>query len=443
MGNFNPTNLQFRSAWEETEGVPTHVNPAGTPKVWLDQRLATENLAFESPLIQPNVLNPNRQRVEGLPAKFDTTGDFNTDLEPEGMAPWLAQFQGWGNNPVVLTAGQSFRHVLAPSATDVNFNLKRSARVWRDDDLAQLLIGCQLAQSQITGTVNNVYTATQNLLFERAHYWDFATVVTEGGTPERPVLRNIPTYGNWNLADHDIYVQVQTTTTNIKVKVGAATTYTGADIAVPNGGWVTLTDQSDNPIGEPDSPVQLYVGTTAAWTANDEWRFRGSVIRGDNLWTPSFPVLRALNEIHTTIRIDGGEVRFRQGQITLNQTVNPRLNLGGRYADGTDVTGQRVITGSLDRRYIDTNFVKRLEASQGFEYDLEVISRQTIGTSSDIYRMRFFSPKARISGRRPVVSGPNDFPESLSIDFYPDATNPTYQDDMTIEIDNGLASLIA
>jgi hypothetical protein len=131
---------------------------------------------------------------------------------------------------------------------------------------------------------------------------------------------------------------------------------------------------------------------------------------------------------------------MRTFNLNLAQGVVPDENLGGRFADGLLVQGQRQITGSFDRRYVDTAIRKRLEAGEPFTLSIEITSRQVIGSSTDPYRMQFESPQCLATGRPAVVSGAEDFPESIAFECYED-TGAGDPSDVTVTCDNAVADL--
>jgi hypothetical protein len=406
---------------------------------------AGETLGLDLPLIQDGNLSPNEQRSIGDPTKIGVNGSLPIVWEPEGLFRYLAQFQQGAADPVVLEADESFRHKLAPSETDVDLDRAMSLRMWRDDGLASTLHGLYVSQWTLNAAVRSHITGQVQLTGESGTYYSPAAALTEAGSPERPRLRGFPTHANSILADTDIFILVDTGATSILVKRGSASTYDGTAITVTPGTWVPLTDENDDPIGDPDMPVALWVDSIAGWTADDEWRFDYEIDAAP--WSPSFPSISRMNEIHASLTMDlgAGAVSTRVSGLTLtaNHPIEAEENLGGRFADGVVRTGERVITGTINRRQLDTTFVKAIIAGQPFELDFIVTSRVAIAASDDLYRMRFVLPKGLFSGRTPNVQSAGTIVESLGVDFYPDATNGTHPDDLTVYLDNSFADLEA
>jgi hypothetical protein len=448
-GKFRSAEALFRLAWEATVGIPTNAN-------WHDLRIASEDLAQEAPTIQPNTLNPSGFRSVGLPSKFNETGSITTDLEPQGLAYILAQIQEAGS-VATLTAGQSFRHTLAPTESSLDFDKTQTLRMARSDGLLQTFLGARCSGFTVAANVRGVVTVNPAFAYERAHYWDFATVVLEDATPTRPVLRGLPKYANHALIDHDVYVKVTDITNfptdiGLDVKVGSGSSYDTIDLRVTPTTWTEVKHptlgqtipgaQDTDGLGEPDSPVEIYIGALDQ-ALSDEWRYIGEsqLTEHPSIWTPTYPILSALNEIHVDIMLDAVATRFNQAQLTYARTIQPDENLGTRFADGLLVTGQRTWSGQLNRRYLSTALRKRLEAGEPFKLDMTMASRQKIGTSDDLYQLRFTSPRCIANGRTPVVPGPADFPEALGFDCYEDPTDGTDPADMMIRADNSISDL--
>lgn len=441
-------NALIRTAWEAV-GLP------GVPidgATWLDHRMPPgEQLRLTAPTIQDGNLASSSQRSEGLTTKIGFGGTLPLRWEPEGMFRYWAQFQQSGATPVILTAGQAFRHKLAPSESDLDFDRSFATRLWRDDGLPLLGLNCYVSQWQLQAAVRSVVMGSVNVVGERASFWDFPAVVLEGGAPARPVLRGLPRAPVWRQADHDVYVKVVSVAPmEIDVKVGAAQAYGSANVPVTAGQWISLTGTTaagnDNALGEPDSPVQLWVGSTAGWSLNDEWRFKGESFTP---WVPALPPIKALNEIHVTISLDLGdglglrEFRIRGLTLQGQWAAEPDENLGGRFADAVVRTGDRQITGTIERTYLDTELVKALLAGEPFELDAVITSRVLIGTSTFPYRWRGVCPRCVANGGQPTVATAGRLVESIAFDAYPDPADATHPDDLTIYLDNNVSDLEA
>lgn len=440
MPTFDPSNGLFRSYWEKRQasgvylpGVPYFEDP-------VDQCISSEDLANESASIDSECLQPLSQRLRGLQAKFSTNGSFNTDTEPEALAYWFAALQGKGRTPTVLTGGQSWRHVLAPSETDITFPFSRSARVSRDDGRIQTFLNVQPSSISISTAVRALLTSAVDLLFERSTYYDLASVDVEG-TPlsanARPFLRGNPTYGQLGgtpTGAPTIHVRV-TAGPQWETKLGDSGTWD--DITPEDGGWVDVLDGSGNPVGDAGSRVQLYIASAAAVAVNDEWTFELTDLSG---WAAALPVVPSLNEVEASIELDGAAFKATSASVTYERPIEPDENIGGLYADGIRRAGKRVVSGALDTRYIDTGIRDRLEKGSPFSLEFIGLSGTNIGSSSDPYRLSSYHPLCVLTGRPATTAGSSEYNQAAAFACYYDSGD-ALPDDGTITVDNGISDL--
>jgi len=436
---FEGSNALIRHAWEATEGV--------TPwnATWHYMRFNSEGLAAQYPTIQMNSLKGGRQRTRGLPSKITAAGPVAVDVEPQGHGYLFAAFQKKGLAVETLTAGQSYRHKLNPSQTAVNHDKFSSFQISRNDRMPQLSPGSLINSFSVVGNIQSVLTATFGVTSQRASYYPLATIVTQTvpSTTIQPILRGYPKYAAATVADPDVYVEVTNVSGIVKVKVGSAGTY-AAPQTVTAGTWLTLNyhpGATDVTLGDADNPVQLYVPAFTNWTVGDIWRYKFDHTDNAIPWTPTFPAIEAMNEIHVSLTIDGTTTYFREFTLQGELGVDPNFHLGGRYSDGLIETGLRSYSGQLNRRKIDNGLLKRLVAGEPFELDIICTSRVNIGTSTDPYRLRFVAPLCVFSGSAPGVPGPDIFEEPLPFDCYPDPADATHPDELTVYLDNGVADM--
>lgn len=438
---FQTGETRIRFAWESVPGV---VLDGAT---WYDHRLLSESLGPSFPLLQPLSLTPGFQRVEGLPSKIEVGGELPVEMEPDGLGFYLAAFQKKSATPVILTAGQSFSHKLAPSESAVDHDKTYAVRIGRNDGLVQLSAGSLTAGWGVVAGVQSVVTGTVNVVSTRASYWDFATVVLETASPTRPTIRGVPKHSIWELADHDLFVNVTNASGGIKTKIGSAAAFGGTELTLVAATWTTLLDESDVAIGDPDNPVQIYVPNFTGWTITDEWEFKAEEAALEIPWTSSLPTIKALNEIHLTLKLGDAAAlptaELKLKEFTLNAAIEVErdFHMGGRYSPGLIEVGQRAYSGALNRRYIDTALRKRLESGEPFAVDFTITSREDIGTSSDPFQIRGVGLTGRFSGDAPGVPGPGVFDEPLNFDLYPTPADGTHPDELTLYLDNSRSDM--
>lgn len=446
MSLFEGGESLMRMAWESAS------TPGVTPwnASWHDHRFNSETMSDDQPLIQPNSLSGGRQRTPGEPSKITLAGTVPVDWEPEGLGYYIAAFQKKAGSVTTLTGGQSYRHKLAPSETSVDFDKTFSVRISRNNKMPQLSPGCLVGSLGFVVGVQSVVTGAIGITAQRSSFYDMATVVAETSTPTRPILRGIPKYAVASAADPDVYIEVSNVSGIVKVKVGSGGTLT-ANQTLTAGAWTTLlynNGSADVPIGDTDNPVQAYLPNFTNWTAGgspDTWRFKFDHTSLAEPWTPTFPDIKLLNEIHATIALDGSATPTDVTSLTLNTalTLDPNFAVGGRYSKGVLEKGLRSYTGQLERNQIDNALLKRLLNKQRFKLDLTISSRVLIGSSSDPYRARIVAPHCIFNGKAPNVSGPDVLVEALPFDCYPDPDmlDGTHVDEWTVYLDNGVSDM--
>ncbi len=439
---FRPGNALARVAWEADEG---HVDSASTV-VFHDFRIRGIAGGDEAPTVDPETLESGGQRSQGLPSIIRSSRELPVAWETSGLGFFIASMQQASKTPTVLTGGQSFQHKLAPSETDVIFKQTQSVRLWRDTPFAQIMTGVKVDTLVIDASTEAVISGTVSLKARQSSYWDLATVILEGGTPTRPVLRGLPRYAELSIADHDVFIKVTNTTGPvIDVKVGSAAAYAAIALTVVPGTPLTLTDEAGVLIGEVDNPVELFIPIGASgYTLNDEWEFKSRQTSAP--WTPSLPALRALNTIHAVSSIGpiGGPlvpVRLNNFVVTVASPLDEDFHLGDVYTPGLAELANREVSITIDRRHIDTLLEERLVSKEPFELQIIIDSRTVIGSSTDLYTMQIDCKFCIFEGVTANPTAPGSFPEPLTIMCYPSSTDATFPDDITFTINNDIADM--
>jgi len=441
---YDPSIGQWRTFWEDRldadscfiEGVPPV--PGGsdlTDHDFLNENLTTQTQELTDDSIRPAGLGAGSDLTKGT-----TGGAVNTQLDFEMNAVWLAMLQTRGRTPTVLTASESYRHILAPSETDVEFPLSRYGRIFRDDAVIESFANLQISQLTINAAIRSFITAQYDFLFQNSTEIDEADPQTESGSPERPVLRGKLTYAQATAADPTICVRVQNAGTGVvEVKLGTATAYGAGIVTVTEDGWVQMVDESGDQLGDDSSPVEIYVGDISGWTNSDEWYFLADAT---NLWTSSFPTIGRINEIDVYVQVEGAREKARGGTLTIATPKALDEAIGGLQPCGIKSDGNRAVSGSLDIEYNSAALKTRLIHGEPFSLEFVMGSRTVIGSSTDKYAMSFYMPKCTFNGQRPTIAGPNGYNTNFGFSAAADAGDPL-PDDLTITIDNGIADLLA
>lgn len=440
---FRPGNSQARFSWEANKGYVS-----GAPALaWKYFRLGQGGVGGgdASPLLDPGTLEPREQMAPGLPGLVTGTRELNLSFEPSGLAFFLAAFQERSAAPSEITSGQSYLHKLAPNESNTEFSPTFALQIYRDTPFVELLAGCKVNGLTFNFVTGAVVTMAARIGVQRTTLDSMANVVLEGGTPtSRPVLSGIRAYDylKTSLADPSIYYKYTQVSPSLQVKskLGAAASYSGSAQNVTAGTPLNVVNESGVELFDPDSPLEFYLASATGITLNDEYRFD---LRASSVpWVASFPALRALNCIHVTAKFAGTKKRIKQCSLTMEHPSDHDHNLGERFSPGLLTLSNRVITATISRRHIDTEFEEYLRTGKAFTFDIECDSRQAIGSSTDRYYARFVTADARFEGNPANPASPGDFPENLTIKFYP-SSDGTHPDDITTYVRNERSSLAA
>jgi len=442
--SFDPAESLLRWHWEKRQAAGLFLPGIPFGEAPIDQCFASEDMAEEGSEIESNCLNPNSQRSEGSLSKFGTAASFVTDMDATAFAYWMALFQKKGRTPTVLTAAQSWRHILAPSETNVTFPKSLTGRVSRDDSLLQTFWGCQPNQIAISLGVREFVTVNIDFLFEHSTLYDFATVITETvplAANKRPFLRGFPKFVNWQgtptpTGAPEIEVTVLSAAGGtIETRLGTAGSFD--TITVVDGGWVKIKDGSGNFIGQKGNEVELYINALGDADDLDEWHF--SMI-GLSAWTPSLPALLNLNEAHAEIKFEGTKITVTSISLNYAKGKIADEGIGGFYPEGILESGQRFITGAIDLRYIDDSHRARLLTGEPFTLEIILPSVTDIGSSTDPFSVTLWHPNCKLNGKPATVAGSTEYNQALAFNCYPLASDPL-PDDMSATIDNGVVDL--
>ena len=442
MPGYDPSEARIRAAIQ-TVGLEDRLDPLAA---WIDHRMTGEELGLEQTLIPSASLTPGGQQTQGTPGKIRTgPAPVNVELEPEGLAPYLALFQRAGKTPEVLAAG-AWRHWLAPNATDVDFRSRRlQVQLFRDDTAIQSTTGVAVVGFRFGTQVDQLWTGNLDLVAARSDYW--GAPVQVDGTSTDPAIRGLARLDL--LEDAGILkVRVSNTTPaegDFEIQLAIDGDAFGAtSVTVRLGEWVRVVLSTDGSgVGKAPSHVEMLWPVGASGIAlNDEWEIP---IRVESPWVTSLPPVRGLSEVETDLYLDGVRVVAPVSSLNLaaTHTAEADVGIGGVWPSGTNTGGQRQVTWQLDRRMVDNTLQRRLEAGVPLHLDVVATSPVLIGASAVPYRWRAVSPNCLLSGKRPTITDPNTQRESYQLTAYPapvpDAEG--FVDDLTLVLDNGVASL--
>ena len=441
MPGYDPSEARIRAAIQAI-GSEDRLDP-GAP--WIDHRMTGEELGLEQTLIASASLTPGGQQTQGTPGKIRTgPAPVNVELEPEGLAPYLALFQRAGKTPVALAAG-AWRHWLSPTAADIDFRSRRlQLQIYRDDTAIQSSTGIAVAGFRFGTQVDQLWTGNLDLVAARSDYW--GAPVQTSGSSTAPAIRGL---ARLDLLEGAGVLKVLASNTtpaegDFEIKLAIDGDAFGATAnTVRLGEWVRVALSTDGSgVGDAPSHVEvLWPADTADIVLNDEWEIP---FRVESPWVTSLPPVRALSEVETDIYLDGVRVTtpISTLNLTATHTAEADVGIGGVWPSGTQTGGQRQIGWQIDRRMVDNTLQRRLEAGVPLHLDVVITSPVSIGASGIPYRLRAVSPNCLLSGKRPTITDPNTQSESYQLTAYPapvpDAEG--FVDELTLVLDNGTAS---
>lgn len=439
MPDFNPSNGLVRASHETTAGVARETG-------WHYMEFVDEDISPEYGTIDSNSISNNSQRPKSQPSKINSGGNLNVELDAEGHAIFFANVQKHSATPTNPGSGDVYVHKLAPSETDVDFSNTLTIEISRDDDNPSLNKGCRVNNIEVSIEPENFVLTTFGVAVERSEYYGAAVETSVSTTPVDPLIRGLPKYSDWILADGDVFVKVGSiagapNSITIQTKIGAAASFdTNTPITVPVATWTELwsTDATPERLGTRDIPLQIYWTAFTNVAANDTWRFD----RERAVWTPVYPDIPKFNEIYASVLIDGTEYEIDQVTLTITRPAEPKHAIGGRHAKRIKERGRREVGGTFQREYLDVGLKKKLERAQEFELSIRAYSGEEIDNGYE-HSIEFISKKCVFgTSKHATISGNDQMDESYPFTCHPSA-DVTYPDDMTIVITNTIADLTA
>lgn len=422
----NPSNLQIRIGFEANEG-------RGDSPSLTDMRVRSESLGGNFPTLPNDDIIADAETPEPLPTKVDPDGDFNIHWSAEDHPKLLANFQGFGKNPVTLVSG-AYRHKYAPKETDITFRTLQ-AEISRDNGRPEVYTGCYVGGIDMSLAAEGLMEGKASLVIPRYHFWK-AAAVSAGTPPITTVwLRGLANYAN---LDADVYVKIITAVSGgilqIAAKVGSGGTY-GSTIDVTVDTWTNLTAGADNAqIGSDELPVQIYFSSLATYSASTPDVLIFSALR--TVWTQSLPVSSPSNSISASIYVDGSSTPYRLSELGLSAT-RPAIKdgiIGGRFTDTILPFGKRVTTVKVKRRSIDRTLTNRLIHAKYISLRMDVRG-PLIGAT--VYRRMLSAICMNLipAGKTPSVGGPAQFDDDITFTAHP-SSDSTYPSGVTFEAVN-------
>jgi hypothetical protein len=446
----NPALSQLRAGWENNGiGFEALTLPHSIPFV-------SETLSAELERIESATITSGGEKAESELGKIPVNGQTVHELDAENPVLFLAASMGLGEDPVTVDGPNSVvSHKLARSESDIVFPGAYSVEVNIDDGNPVAYLGGNLASMAIALAPRTFNTLTLEHHFESVNWYDAPSEEVPGATANdvAPQLRSIPSYADLQLADGDIWVQVNDASgvpgsVELLVKVGDAASYGAIPTIVQTGlkgtgqpYWTPLIDStSGRAIGTLGHEVEIAIVDDTGYEDLDEWSFA----RDRDVWVNSFADTPKLTEVHARIYIGADEFDLTQLTATHNLLANPYMPIGRRFARRIDQLGQRSYQLELQRRYTDTELWHRIITAESVAITVDMLGKSYIGSGSEQHRVSLIYPRVVFGGRGPGVENQEEITESATGMAHPDPGNVDgYTAAATIEIQGTVADLTA
>lgn len=437
MPDFNPSNGLIRVAHEPTAGQ-------AATSGFVDHLFVSEDVSPEYSTIDSQSISNNAETPESQPSKINSGGNIIVELDAEGHYHYLANMMKHAATPVNPT-GSVYQHKLAPTETDVDFADALTIEIDRDDGSPSLNKHARVGSFELSIEPSNFVNATIGVVVERSEYYSAAVETAATSTPTDPLIRGLPKYSDWILADGDVLVQVEDasnapTSIDIVVRVGAGSFATDTPLTVNAAEWTELFTSAATPvrIGTRDIPVEIYWPNFTNVTNGDTWRFD----RERSVWVPAYPDVPKFNEIFASVIIDGSEYEIDQITLTATRPVSIKHAIGGRHGKRVKERGRRTVSGTFQREYLDTSLKKKLERAQQFALNIEMYSGEAITGSYEHY-IKFIAKNCIFgTSKVAVIAGNEEMNESYPFTCHP-SSDVNYPSSLTVEMQNTVADLSA
>lgn len=445
-GEFNPANGQMRVGHETLPGI--------LPAAWHDHLFVSESLSDERETLELESIVNAAQAAEPLLSMFETNGDIEVELDAEGHLPYFVNAQN-KNDTTIVVADEVFLHKLAPTEDNAAPNTFQN-EVWRDDDFGQLFQGGRVGEISIEFEKRAVGKTTISNIYQRSSQFGDTVVVEDGATPNSsiPQIRGAHRYDILSLSNvgstaQKLWVKISditdlgSGTIKARAKIGAGAYGSGTEFDIIGG-----LDSAGNPrfnevflddgtgAGPRDNPIEIHIQTLTGQEVADEYSWDAQ--RG--VWVASLPDVPVFNTIYTYIYLD--DERFCIDAVTLNLTrpVEPQECIGGAYPAGVLERGQRIVTWTINRKYVDTMMRKRLMTGEPVGIRVDCYSGTEFYTGHEHF-MSFVSSRVKFGGRTASIESKTEMNEELVGQAFPNPSDGDGNvDDLTIYVKNSIAN---
>ena len=397
-GQGDPVRMQRKFGFQTALGVPapsanlTDFQSNGGP------------LAMSPSWIERAVIRGGSMRQSALASKSDVTGgpldmgdlDLGNRVQLQMILSALEKY-----NTATVT-GAHIRHKI--SGAQASTPAVNAGTLWTDDDNGMPMRFVDVRAGGFTLVCQNRGNVRLTVPVAPGKFDAHGAVSQEAGTGSTlPELRHTWS-GNREEDggdDTDIWIKVidDTPALLIKAKVGAASTYDGANITVTPGTWQYLYHGTGNaPLGSRAEQIQIYWPASPTLATDDEFK----ILRRRARWSPSYGTSRVMAETQARFYLEGNEEIVLDGGWTLTVGIPGVETL---YAPstaqpiGTFRSGFKDVSLQIVRRKIDNTLERALLDRAVKAVVLELKNDTLIGATANYFGMDIILPGCHFSGQ--------------------------------------------
>jgi len=434
----DPSNALLSFAWQPVQNVPATSG-------WHDVEFKGETMGNKVAALERQAITSAGMMSPALDGKRDSGGDPSWDTpNPDELAYILAALMGKGAAPVTVEAG-AYRHKLSRLESAVTFPSWMTARVWRNDGMAQRFHDVEFSSLEISFAAKALLNTTVKTVATVADYWDDAVKQGSGTGTAIPQIRGISALNfDASATASNLWVKVTATasgTVTVKTKVGNATSYGSGTQVITRGVWTQLLDQAGIRIGDNATPVQIYYPASGSIDAATPDEFK--ILWTRDQWAPVFAdPTQVVSEVYSRVYVNGIESELQGGKLTITKPAEAMFGFGGQDARRTRTRGSQSVKLDFNREYLDLRVRTLVETGAPFSVVLDLQSRAPLGTSGALnFGIKGVGLNLRsINSTTASATSKDKSDESISAAAYP-STDGTYPSDWTWEVLNSIPDL--
>lgn len=440
MPDFEPSSALAGWNWEDIPGVP---RATGLHYGQIDG----EGFATNALVVERTVITRDAEETEGLDGKLEATGnEWRADTFNPAADWWFfAALFGKASTAAHPTVPDVYLHRFSRSESSITFPGSQTIYIARDDGAPHRIMGARASVFTLQFRERALQSASLSFVSPAGDYFGDAVRTAGAGTTGFPIVRGfLSSQLDLDVTDQNFHFEVtafDATTITRKVKLGDGDAFGAAEV-VPRGRWVAIVDEAGVEQGSLGRPVQEYWPLTVDFQVGDI--FKVDSRRPE--WTPTFSVNAPVNEVLSTLKIDGEDFEVESGTLTITRPAEAKYGFGGRVARRARQRGQQTAELTFSREVLDLKPRRLLESSGApFSFDLHLRSEVPVIPAGDPrvdHYLRLIAKRCKISGSTATVQDRATYNESITARCHPN-DDPTYPAAITAIIQNDVADILA